>query len=187
MFANTVKSDGFSVNFVFNKRTTSPWHKKIETNILSPKTPQCAAYFVYIEYILTHVGALSAFYDYKIAKARFYLYQDRQRAAEEMVNMLVNGGTKYNKKKRKKRNREKKRSKKQKLMANPKEKKEPSCQKQWKLAKLQMEREKVLLVVFGARMFGKDSMKLKGNRRGVTGIFWRALKRRSSWRYRHYN
>ncbi|PHZ11920.1 uncharacterized protein RHIMIDRAFT_20477 [Rhizopus microsporus ATCC 52813] len=45
-----------------------------------------------------------------------------------------------------------------------------------------MEREKVPLVVFGARMFGKDSIKLKENRRGVTGVFWRALKRREAAR-----
>ncbi|ORE01021.1 hypothetical protein BCV72DRAFT_177730, partial [Rhizopus microsporus var. microsporus] len=184
MFANTVKSDGFSVDFVFNKRTTKDtslianidlkledfgleeakqayqpmfldpgrksvftaaigldtanhqirrcstaeyYHrtgstkyikklerfkaqkgiKTIETNISSPKTSQCAAYLLYIEYILTHVGVLFTFYDYKTAKDRFYLYQCRQRAAEEMVNMLVHGGAKYNKNKRKKRNRKK--------------------------------------------------------------------------------
>ncbi|CEG83902.1 hypothetical protein RMATCC62417_17767 [Rhizopus microsporus] len=131
MFANTVKSDGFSVDFVFSKRTanidlkledfgleevkqayqpmfldpgrksmftaaigldttnhqirrcstTEYYHmtgstkytkkleklktekgiKEIETNISSPKTSQCAAYIVYIEYILTHVGTLFAF------------------------------------------------------------------------------------------------------------------------------
>ncbi|CEG84765.1 hypothetical protein RMATCC62417_18522 [Rhizopus microsporus] len=199
MFANIVKSDGFSVDFVFNKRTTKDtsltanvdlkledfgldevkqtyqpmfldlgrksvftaavgldtvnhqirrcsiaeyYHmtgstkyikqleklkaqkgiKEIEDNIPSPKTAECAAYLLYIEYILTHVGALFTFYDYKAAKDRFYLYQGRQRMVEEMVNMLVYGGTKYNKKKIKKRNRKKKRSKKQKLMANPKEK-----------------------------------------------------------------
>ncbi|PHZ12739.1 uncharacterized protein RHIMIDRAFT_292050 [Rhizopus microsporus ATCC 52813] len=161
MFANTVKSDGFSVDFVFNKRTTKDatlianidleledfgleevkqacqpmfldpgrksvftaaigldttnhqirrcstaeyYHrtgstkyikklerlkaqkgiKTIETNMPSPKTSQCAAYLLYIEYVLTHVGVLFTFYDYKIAKGRFYLYQGRQRAAEEM-------------------------------------------------------------------------------------------------------
>ncbi|CEG80227.1 hypothetical protein RMATCC62417_14594 [Rhizopus microsporus] len=187
MFANTVKSDGFSVDFVFNKRTTKDtslitnidlkledfgleevkqtyqpmfldpgrksvfttaigldktkhqirrcstpeyYHmtgstkyikkleklkaakgiKEIETNMPSPKTSQCAAYLVYIEYILTHVGALFAFYDYKTAKDRFYLYQGRQIVAEEMVNLLVHGGIKYNKKKRNNRNRKKKRT-----------------------------------------------------------------------------
>ncbi|CEG77324.1 hypothetical protein RMATCC62417_12099 [Rhizopus microsporus] len=188
MLANIVKSDGFSVDFVFNKRTTKDtslitniglklegfgleevkqtyqpmfldperksvftaaigldttnhpirrcstakyYHmtgttkhlkklenlkveekgiKETETNIPFPKASQCAAYLVYIEYILTHVGALFAFYDYKTAKDRFYLYQGRQIAAEEMVNMLVHGDAKYNKKKRKNRNRKKKRT-----------------------------------------------------------------------------
>ena len=43
-----------------------------------------------------------------------------------------------------------------------------------------MEREKVPLIVFGAGMFGKNSMKLKGNRCGIAGVFWRALKRREA-------
>ncbi|ORE11873.1 hypothetical protein BCV72DRAFT_331883 [Rhizopus microsporus var. microsporus] len=245
MFANTVKSDGFSVDFVFNKRTTKdtslianidlkledfgleevkqayqpmfldPGRKSvftaaigldttnhqirrcstaelkaqkgirtIETNIPSPKTSQCAAYLLYIEYILTHVGVLFTSYDYKTAKDRFYLYQGRQRAAEEMVNMLVHGGAKYNKKKRKKRNRKEKRSKKrQKQTANPKEKENQITKnrsQKWKPAKFQTEREKVPLVVFGAGMFGKDSIKLKRNRCGATGVFWRALKRREA-------
>lgn len=37
---------------------------------------------------------------------------------------------------------------------------------------------KVPLIVFGDGMFGKDNVKLKGNRCGVTGILWKALKRR---------
>ncbi|ORE10069.1 hypothetical protein BCV72DRAFT_200410, partial [Rhizopus microsporus var. microsporus] len=186
MFANTVKSDGFSVDFVFNKRTTKGisltanidlkledfgleevkqtyqpmfldpgrksvftaaicldttnhqirrcstaeyYHitgstkyikqleklkvqkgiKEIENSIPSSKTAECVAYLLYIEYILTHAGVLFAFYDYKTAKDHFYLYQGKQRAAEETVNILVHGGTKYNK--RKKRHRRKKRSK----------------------------------------------------------------------------
>ncbi|KAL4207464.1 hypothetical protein AB4K20DRAFT_1832890 [Rhizopus microsporus] len=194
MFANTVKSDGFTVDFVINKRTTKDtslaanvdlapedfdlkevkqtyqpmflgpgrksvftaaigldttnhqirrcstakyYHmtgstkyikkleklktekgiKDIENNITSAKTAECATYLSYIEYILTHVGTLFAFYDYKTAKDRFFMYQGRQRATEEMVNMLVHRGAKYNKKKRKKR--------------------------KWKPAKFQMEREKV--------------------------------------------
>ncbi|CEI95016.1 hypothetical protein RMCBS344292_09217 [Rhizopus microsporus] len=76
--------------------------KEIETSIPSPKTSQRAAYPVYIDYILTHVDTLLAFYDYKTAKDRFYLYQGRQRATEEMVNMLVHGGTKHNKQKQEK-------------------------------------------------------------------------------------
>jgi hypothetical protein len=207
MFANTVKSDGFSVDFLFNKRTTKDtssktttdleledfgleevkqtyqpifldprrkgvfaatvgldttnhqirrcstaeyYHmtgstkhlrkleklkvergiKEIETSIPSPKTAECAAYLLYIKYILTHVGALFTFYDYKTAKDRFYLYQGRQRAAEEMVNMFVHGGTKYNKKKRKKRYRKKKKKQEEKIDGKSnRKKKEPSYQK----------------------------------------------------------
>ncbi|PHZ08201.1 uncharacterized protein RHIMIDRAFT_79151 [Rhizopus microsporus ATCC 52813] len=101
-----------------------------------------------------------------------------------MVNMLVHGGAKYNKKNRKKRNRKKKRSKKkQKQTVNPKEKKNQVAKnrsQKWKPAKFQTEREKVSLVVFGVGIFGKDSIKLKRNRCGATGVFWRALKRRET-------
>ena len=99
------------------KLKTEKGIKDIENNITSAKTAECATYLSYIEYILTHVGTLFAFYDYKTAKDRFFMYQGRQRATEEMVNMLVHRGAKYNKKKRKKR--------------------------KWKPAKFQMEREKV--------------------------------------------
>lgn len=34
------------------------------------------------------------------------------------------------------------------------------------------------MIVFGDGMFGKDLVKLKGNRCGVTGKLWRALKKR---------
>jgi hypothetical protein len=78
-------------------------------------------------------------------------------------------------------------------MANPTEKKKNQVTKNRdvinfsfdiqalkKPAKFQMEREKMALVVFGAGMFEKDLIKLKGNRCGVTGVFWRALKRREA-------
>lgn len=53
---------------------------------------------------------LFGFYEYKTAKNRFVLYKERQRAPEEMVNMLVHGGTKHNRKKRSvKRNKRRKR------------------------------------------------------------------------------
>ena len=35
-------------------------------------------------------------------------------------------------------------------------------------------------IVFGAGMFGKNSIKLKGNKCGVTGVSWRAVKRREA-------
>lgn len=38
------------------------------------------------------------------------------------------------------------------------------------------EREEIPVVAFGSGMFGKDSVKFKGNRTEVTGILYRALK-----------
>ncbi|ORE03476.1 hypothetical protein BCV72DRAFT_315350 [Rhizopus microsporus var. microsporus] len=178
MFANTVKSGGFSVDFVFSKRKT----KDISlTANIDLKLEDFGLEEVKQTYqpMFLDPGRKSMF-TAAISKDHFYLYQGKQRAAEETVNMLAHGGTKYNK--RKKRHRKKKRSKKQKLMANPKEKKNPVAKnsQNWKPVKFQMEREKVPLVVFGARMFGKDSIKLKGNRLASLVFFWRALKRREA-------
>ncbi|EPB81929.1 hypothetical protein HMPREF1544_11350 [Mucor circinelloides 1006PhL] len=39
---------------------------------------------------------------------------------------------------------------------------------------------KIPLIVFGAGMFGKDAVKLKGHRCGVVGKLFRTLKRREA-------
>ena len=52
--------------------------------------------------VITFLLMLIPYYDYKTAKDRFYLHQGRKRAIEGMVNMLVHGGTKYNKQKQEK-------------------------------------------------------------------------------------
>lgn len=53
-----------------------------------------------------------AFYKSGTARTRFYLYQGRQRALEEMANILVDDGKKYNRTKRKNTKRNRKRRKK---------------------------------------------------------------------------
>ncbi|KAG2202343.1 hypothetical protein INT46_004668 [Mucor plumbeus] len=48
----------------------------------------------------------------------------------------------------------------------------------WKPAKFEYDKSKVSLIVFGTGMVGKDSVKLRGLTHGVTGMFYRALKKR---------
>ena len=40
------------------------------------------------------------FYGFNTTKDQFFLYQGRQRAPEIMANMIINGGSKYNRSKR---------------------------------------------------------------------------------------
>jgi hypothetical protein len=81
--------------------------KSIETGIPPPKTVDMARITNYVKYMLTHLDTLFEFYNYKSAKFRFHNYQGRQRANDELANMLIDGGKKYNKARRKKTKRNK--------------------------------------------------------------------------------
>lgn len=70
----------------------------------------------YVEYILTHIQALFRFYNFESAPFRFYGYQGRQRANDEMANILMNGGKKYNVAKRRKNNNRNKRRKRKSIL-----------------------------------------------------------------------
>ncbi|KAI8982385.1 hypothetical protein BDF20DRAFT_866649 [Mycotypha africana] len=69
--------------------------KGIESDIPTAKTGSNARYRCYATYILQHLEDLFSFYDDGTAEDRFHLYQGRKRAADKMVNMLINGSTKY--------------------------------------------------------------------------------------------
>ncbi|KAK9760615.1 hypothetical protein K7432_015190 [Basidiobolus ranarum] len=69
-------------------------------NIPTAKTANTSPYLQYVTYILLHLQKILAFTRHSIAKNRFHLYQGVQRARQAMVNILVNGGRKYNKSKR---------------------------------------------------------------------------------------
>ncbi|KAI9275006.1 hypothetical protein EDC94DRAFT_509375, partial [Helicostylum pulchrum] len=80
----------------------------IESGIPTSKSLDTASFLSYAEYMLSHLDALFTFYGFQTAKIRFNLYQGRQRAPEYMVNMLLDGTAKYNRKK--KRSKKKKKS-----------------------------------------------------------------------------
>lgn len=78
---------------------------KIESGMPSAKTMNPESYKTYLDYFLTHLKSLFDFYNSETAKEKFFLYQGRQRAPAKMVELLIDGGTKYNRKKRKKKKR----------------------------------------------------------------------------------
>ncbi|KAI8967934.1 hypothetical protein BDF20DRAFT_897922, partial [Mycotypha africana] len=96
----------------YNRRATVVDEKKVETDIKGIETnlPTCKTvhseiqYKLYLSYVLRHIQSLHEFYGFNSAKFIFNDYQGRQRADEELANMLLDGGKKYNPKKRKKTN-----------------------------------------------------------------------------------
>ncbi|KAK4510235.1 protein transport protein S31 [Mucor velutinosus] len=82
----------------------------IESAIPSAKTARNTQFLRYVDYILANMDTLFTFYGFSTAKHQFDLYQGKQRAPDMTANMLLNGGAKYNRKKRfKKKNKKQKR------------------------------------------------------------------------------
>ncbi|KAI8970417.1 hypothetical protein BDF20DRAFT_891174 [Mycotypha africana] len=71
--------------------------KMIESGIPTAKTSIIEQHDRHVQYILQHLEALFSFYGERTAEERFRLYQGQERAADNMVNLLINGTTKYNK------------------------------------------------------------------------------------------
>lgn len=67
------------------------------------KTTNIQRYNLYVQYLLVHETSLRQFYSQYHAHIRFPNLQGRNRAREELANIVINGGKKYNRKKRKKR------------------------------------------------------------------------------------
>lgn len=72
----------------------------IEAQLPTPKTADMRQYHEHISYVLRHYETLARFYDITTAELRFQNYQGVQRAREEMANILISGGKKYNSSKR---------------------------------------------------------------------------------------
>ncbi|KAI9472093.1 MAG: hypothetical protein EXX96DRAFT_582857 [Benjaminiella poitrasii] len=86
----------------------------LESSIPWPKTTKVEQYSNYVTYLLRHIDQFFfPFYNFDTAKDRFHLYQGRQRTADNMVNIIINGSSNYNKSKRKnlQKNRKKKKKK----------------------------------------------------------------------------
>ncbi|GAA5811153.1 hypothetical protein MFLAVUS_004583 [Mucor flavus] len=86
--------------------------EKIETDIPSPKTASMEQFVLYITYMSQHMNTLFDFYGFETFKVKWLNYLSSQKAIQESVNILINGGKKYNKGRRKKTKENRKRSKK---------------------------------------------------------------------------
>ncbi|KAG0163087.1 hypothetical protein DFQ29_003425, partial [Apophysomyces sp. BC1021] len=82
-----------------NKRSKKLDEKKkaaginiVEQEMPSSKTTDLTKYNTYVGYFLGYLEALGNFYNLSTTQSRFQGYQLRQRAREEMANILIDGG-----------------------------------------------------------------------------------------------
>jgi hypothetical protein len=97
--------------------------KKIETDIPTAKTASKAQYEKHIRYMLSNLLEIFKFYGPNKAEGRFRRFQGCKRAREEMLNIIINGGKKYNKGRRRhtKLNRRKRKKKRKKSISSTEE------------------------------------------------------------------
>jgi hypothetical protein len=102
-------------NFLLQQQKHQMGIDQIECQIPTPKTSHIQQYHRYISYILRYYEELAGFYDMGTAERRFQNYQGVQRARDEMANVFVTGGKKYNPSRRKKLRKNRKRRKKKEI------------------------------------------------------------------------
>ncbi|KAI7908326.1 uncharacterized protein BX663DRAFT_482514 [Cokeromyces recurvatus] len=177
LFGNLIRTDGFVVDFLFHKRCQAsygPSLQRFELTLRDFTLPEVAKDY---HRIFVDPGRKSVFTAVSVLQKKcFQLYQGRQKAQETMVNMLINGDTKYNRSRRNKKRRKKKKRKKR---PNKNDAIKEKLNK-WRPIKYKEDKTKVPLIVFGSGMFNKDTNKIRTLRCGVTGILWCALKRREA-------
>ncbi|ORE08523.1 hypothetical protein BCV72DRAFT_323548 [Rhizopus microsporus var. microsporus] len=83
-----------------------------DTATPTAKITRNISFLRFADHMLSKMERLFTFYGFSTAKYRLNLYQVKQKAPEMAVNMLLNGGAKYNRK-----NRFKKKNKKEKKEA----------------------------------------------------------------------
>lgn len=74
--------------------------KELETQIPTSKTSSVVRYTVHFLYMLMHMNDLFHFYNFRTASINWNNFRGRQCAIEEACNILINGGKKYNPKRR---------------------------------------------------------------------------------------
>jgi hypothetical protein len=88
-------------NKILQREKTQSGFAKVETDRPTPKTASEERYSLYIRDILNNLQTILAFYDHRRGKERFKNYQGKQRAREELTCAFLDGGKKYNARKRK--------------------------------------------------------------------------------------
>lgn len=89
----------FTGSTVYSSKLQERWAKRYHCDWTWNTDVKVYAYY---NYMLTHLKTLFTFQGFHTAKSRFNLYKGKQRAREYMVNMLLDGTPKYNRKKRRK-------------------------------------------------------------------------------------
>jgi hypothetical protein len=73
---------------------------RIESNMPSAKTSSIDTYKVHVRYLLQNLRTLFTFYGPEQGKSKWFRLKRKQSVLMDCVNILVDGGTKYNKEKR---------------------------------------------------------------------------------------
>jgi hypothetical protein len=87
----------------------------IESAVPTGKTANLLSYLSHVQYLVRHLTDLFNFYNEQQGQRSLLAYKNKQRAVAEAVNLLINGGKKYNRQKRKntRKNRKKRKRKKE--------------------------------------------------------------------------
>ncbi|KAH8554368.1 hypothetical protein BGW37DRAFT_555242 [Umbelopsis sp. PMI_123] len=181
------------------KEKTETGLAEIEENLPTAKTASIQQYYEYIGYALEYMEAIFSFYSFNRGEMKFRNHQGKQRAREEMACIFLDGGKKYNAKKRKRtrknrRRRNRRRAEKQaerqaaipapSLSTGPRESavrrslniQGPGPQ-HWRPAAYE-ESAKAPFIVFSDAMIGRKSLvHIPSKQTGVVGVLWKALKR----------
>lgn len=147
----------------------------IEANIPSPKTTSGELYVSYAQYLMENLHQLFSFYNFESLRNRWLNYLASQKSIEESVNILLNGGKKYNSKKRRKKNKKKR----DRLVAI--QEAIPNIGRSARKHKpcfVEGDKNKMPLVIFGDGLKNKEHVKFRGLRPGVSGKIYRHLKHR---------
>ncbi|EIE76770.1 hypothetical protein RO3G_01474 [Rhizopus delemar RA 99-880] len=177
LFGNTIKSDGFSVDFVFYRKERMNNGSDVELTLEDFNYEEVHNQYHPMFLVPGRKSLFTAILCKDTAHHRFQLYQGRQGAPEMMANILTHGTAKYNRSRRKRKKKKKKKDKKEDegLSLRTDEKK-----LKWRTLPFQENKEKCPLVVFGAGVFGKDMVKMKGLWCGVIGKLFATLKKRDA-------
>ncbi|KAI7903574.1 uncharacterized protein BX663DRAFT_34778 [Cokeromyces recurvatus] len=151
--------------------------KNILLGIPTSKTASISKYLQYVTYVLLHLDRILAFNHFSSAENRFHSYQGVQREREEIVNILVSGGRKYNRSKRKntRRNRRKRKRKRRNNNISPVVSL-VKAEHYWEKEPFSCNKAKLPIISFGSAMFGKDRCKINSYQTGLTGALYRQLK-----------
>jgi hypothetical protein len=161
--------------------------KLIESNIPTVKATSISKYDEHLRYF-RNLDRLFAFYNFETCRSRWLNYLGKIKAREEAVNILINGGKKYSKKKRKYKKTKKNKAKRKKARMNRRRHNTPSPTNtrlynpradSYRIDVFEQgHTTKMPMVMFGDGMKNKDHVHFRRHKHGVVDIIYQNLKRR---------